>query len=229
MTRATVDAEAVRRALATVRDPELDEPLVELGFIQEAAVEDGRIRIRLRLPTFWCAPNFAFLMASDVVGALRPLPGVERVEVELVDHAFSEEINRALAAGGGFDAAFPGETEGSLEELRRLFLRKALLRRRGALLRALAAAGFDEQEAASLRLADASDPALLHALAGARGELARYLELRARLGLPDDPAQPLFPAVEGGPSRLRVLESSLAFNTEWCAALLRTRYGVPHA
>src|SRR5215472_7634451 len=42
-------------ALATVRDPELDEPITTLGFVTSCTVSaDGDARVRLRLPTYFC-------------------------------------------------------------------------------------------------------------------------------------------------------------------------------
>jgi Iron-sulfur cluster assembly protein len=47
-------------ALATVRDPELDEPITSLGFVAAGRLDaDGTAEIRLRPPTYLCAPNFA--------------------------------------------------------------------------------------------------------------------------------------------------------------------------
>ena len=51
----------VLRALDTVRDPELDEPVTSLGFVASCELsEDGVAEVHLRLPTYFCAPNFAF-------------------------------------------------------------------------------------------------------------------------------------------------------------------------
>jgi len=50
--------ERLLRALETVRDPELDEPITSLGFVASCAVSaDGDAEVRLRLPTYFCAPN----------------------------------------------------------------------------------------------------------------------------------------------------------------------------
>ena len=38
-------------ALAGVRDPELDQDLVELGFVTDVAVDGADVAVRLRLPT----------------------------------------------------------------------------------------------------------------------------------------------------------------------------------
>ena len=55
----------VLEALGTVYDPELDEPITDLGFVGSVVVAGGAVAVRLRLPTPQCAPNFAFLMAAD--------------------------------------------------------------------------------------------------------------------------------------------------------------------
>jgi metal-sulfur cluster biosynthetic enzyme len=86
-------------ALATVRDPELDEPITELGFVNEAEVHEGHVSVRLRLPTYFCAPNFAYLMVADACDAVRAVPGVVTADVRLEDHFASEEINAGVAAG----------------------------------------------------------------------------------------------------------------------------------
>ena len=122
----------VLAALSTVHDPELDEPITSLGFVGSCEVSDGGdVDVHLRLPTPQCAPNFAFLMASDAREAVLGVSGVRRVGVVLDDHYTAGEINVAVAGGGGFGAAFPGESAGDLSALRELFQRKALLARQG--------------------------------------------------------------------------------------------------
>jgi metal-sulfur cluster biosynthetic enzyme len=117
----------VLRALGSVFDPELDEPITELGFVGRCGVgEDGDVEVLLRLPTPQCAPNFAFLMAADAHDAVCRVPGVRAVRVELIDHYTGREINTAVARGANFAEAFPGETRGQLDALRELFRRKAL-------------------------------------------------------------------------------------------------------
>ncbi|HVV19303.1 MAG TPA: iron-sulfur cluster assembly protein, partial [Pseudonocardiaceae bacterium] len=72
----TVAHAAVWAALATVRDPELDEPLTDLGFVASCEVSAaGAVAVRLRLPTYFCAPNFAFLMVADAYDAVSAVPG----------------------------------------------------------------------------------------------------------------------------------------------------------
>ncbi len=93
---------AVLDALSGVRDPELDEPVTDLGFISELRVEDGSVFLRLRLPTYFCAPNFAYLMVADARAAVLSVPGVERASVVLEDHYASDEINGSVGEERGF-------------------------------------------------------------------------------------------------------------------------------
>ena len=128
----------VLAALGTVYDPELDEPITALGFVGACTVSDGgEVAVRLRLPTPQCAPNFAYLMAADARAAVLSVAKVSSVSIVLEDHYTGAEINAALARGGDFAEAFPGETEGSLDALRELFRRKALVARQARVCQAL--------------------------------------------------------------------------------------------
>jgi metal-sulfur cluster biosynthetic enzyme len=158
----------VLKALGTVYDPELDEPITTLGFVGSCVVgAQGEVEVRLRLPTPQCAPNFAFLMAADAAAAVRTVPDVGAVTVVLEDHYTREEINGAVNRGDGFSEAFPGETAGELQALRELFQRKALVARQSRLLGVPAATlgeltGPDAERCRELRRAlriDASDGA----------------------------------------------------------------------
>lgn len=219
----------VLAALATVHDPELDEPITSLGFVGSCVVSDGGdVDVHLRLPTPQCAPNFAFLMASDAREAVRRVTGVGEVGVVLDDHYTSAEINAAVGTGGGFGAAFPGESTGDLEALRELFQRKALLARQGRVCTMLLAGeGVDHATVVALRVADLPDDP----------EVARCLVLRRELGLPYGPADPALVAGDGSPisasdlamwlRRARLVGLSLESNGGLCRSLLRVRHGVP--
>nr|WP_296765629.1 iron-sulfur cluster assembly protein [Rhodococcus sp. (in: high G+C Gram-positive bacteria)] len=113
-------------ALGAVMDPELDQPITDLDFVQSLAVSDrGDIVLHLRLPTSFCAPNFAYLMASDSKDVLLQLDWTNDVTVELDDHHDSAIINAGLAADAGYRGTFRHEAEEDLEELRTIFHRKA--------------------------------------------------------------------------------------------------------
>ena len=203
----------VIEALASVHDPELDEPITTLGFVGSLVVTDeGDVSVRLRLPTPQCAPNFAFLMAADARSAVERVAGVRELEIELVDHYTGAEINAAVGRGEGFDGAFPGETAGSLDALRSLFRRKALIAREGRLL----AAG--------------PPPATLGELSGLDAERCR--ELRRALGIPAGDDAPAFVTGDGVAvsdfvrfgRMARLTALSLETNGGMCRDLLRIRY-----
>jgi metal-sulfur cluster biosynthetic enzyme len=217
----------VLEQLGTVYDPELDQPISTLGFVSSCSVSaEGDVSVRLRLPTPQCAPNFAYLMAADARAAVRRLPQVRDVSVVLEDHYTGAEINAAVARGGGFDDAFPGETdERDLDALRELFQRKALLARQARLCQALQAAGASPEAIVALRVAD---------LPGS-DEAVRCLALRTALGLPHAPESPAVVAGDGTPlaagdlqtwlRRARLVSLSLETNGGMCRDLLRIRYG----
>jgi len=91
----------------------------------EVSATDGALTVRLRLPTSFCSPNFAYLMASDSKDALTALPWTRDVVVLLDDHHDSDLINRGLAADAGYRGTFGAEAEKDLEALRLTFRRKA--------------------------------------------------------------------------------------------------------
>jgi metal-sulfur cluster biosynthetic enzyme len=213
--------------LGTVYDPELDEPITDLGFVGSCVVTDEReVEVRLRLPTPQCAPNFAFLMAADARDAVRRLPEAAEVRIVLEDHYTGEEINAAVARGGRFADAFPGETEGGLDALRELFRRKALVARQARACKALLDGDLGFEEVAALRVRD---------LPSADPECARCLELRRELGLACGPADPAFVAGDGTGltaedlpqwlRRARLVSLSLESNGGLCRSLLAVRYG----
>src|SRR5580704_2067028 len=127
-------------ALGTVTDPELDESVTSLQFVTSVEGENN-VRIGFRLPTYWCAPNFAFLMASDMRDAVTEISWVQNVQVELLDHFSASLINRGVAHKQDFRDAFPGETDDDLSAVRQKFLGKAYQRRQELLMRHLLRSG----------------------------------------------------------------------------------------
>src|SRR6476661_1017930 len=114
-----------RVALGAVVDPELDEPITDLGFVRSLTVDGPDVVVHLRLPTSFCSPSFAYLMASDAKDALTALPWSRQVVVELDDHHDSALINAGLAADAGYRGTFRHEADQDLEGLRTTFRRKA--------------------------------------------------------------------------------------------------------
>jgi len=220
--------EQVLDALATVYDPELDEPITALRFVTSCDVTaDGDVEVLLRLPTPQCAPNFAFLMAADASRAVRRLSGVHEVDVRLEDHYTGDEINDALARGQGFTGAFPGETDDDeLHALRELFTRKALIARQAEVCEAVAATGGSAEELLSSSVADLPDTP----------EARRSLQLRRELGIDASPEAPALVLASGEPltadqlqrwlRMARLVRTSLEANGGICRSLLQARHGL---
>ncbi len=240
--------------IGEVVDPELDRPLDTLGFVDAVEISGGEVSVRLRLPTYWCAPNFAYMMVADLRDQISRAPGVERVTVRLEDHFAGEEISSGVNCGQPFSAVFPGDADGELDELRRTFAVKAFLVRQEQLLRALLRVGLSAEritrltlssfvvEGDALRIRMEPAPEASEAAWELAPGLARAYRLwrmkRAALdldALPND--APCFTTANGEaittdqlPDLLRaarMVRLNGAFNTLLCTGLHAQRYGAP--
>jgi metal-sulfur cluster biosynthetic enzyme len=225
----TCVASAALGALATVRDPELDEPITTLGFVASCTVScEGRVTVRLRLPTYFCAPNFAYLMVADAYDAVTRLSGVTSAEVILEDHFASDAINVGVAAQAGFVKSFDGEAVAELGDLRAQFLRKAVMAGTDQVCRPLVAAGAGPADLLALTLGEVPpSPAL-----------TRLRQRRAELGLPAADDAPLLidpqtgeriaePAVPLHLRKARATRTGIEANTSICSGMFRVRYPAP--
>lgn len=77
----TLDTDSILTVLKPVQDPELQKSLVELNMIRNVKVEGGNVSFTLVLTTPAC-PLREFIV-EDCEKAVRTLPGVETVEVEV--------------------------------------------------------------------------------------------------------------------------------------------------
>ena len=224
----TPDPVAVRAALAAVVDPELDRNLVDLGFVQSVEVDGGSVRVAIRLPTYWCSPNFAYLMVGDARAAVEAVPGVADARIDLVDHHAAEHVTASVAAGLTFGEAYPDVEDDDLATLRRVFRTKAFVVRQADVLRA-ALAALGPEEALGLTIGDGTPPSWAVA-----EEWVEYLGRRRDLGLPEGPSALLFTDARAAayapgdvPTLLRAARTvriSLQSNTEFCTGLLAARY-----
>jgi metal-sulfur cluster biosynthetic enzyme len=219
--------EAVLRALDAVIDPELDEPITDLGFVHTVDLSpDGDLEVHLRLPTSFCAPNFAYLMASDAKDVLVKLDWTREVTVELDDHHDSDIINTGLAADAGYRGTFAHEAEDGLDELRVTFQRKA---HTAAMERCLTALLRAEPERPVADLGDVRIQDL-----SADDATAALLRRRRDIGLATAPEDLVLVDHTGSgyapddvPMALRRARStriSIDGNAHFCRGLLRTRY-----
>lgn len=218
----------VLRALDTVRDPELDEPVTSLGFVASCEFSgDGVAEVHLRLPTYFCAPNFAFLMVADAYDAVAAVPDVRKTVVVLDDHFASDAINAGVAAGAGFVGTFGGEAVAELDTLRANFIRKAVLAGTDRVCRPLLKGGTTYSELAGMTLGEVPPSA----------ELERLRARRREIRLPADDAALLLVDVETGQSigtqdprlylgRARLTRVNIEANGTVCRGMLTSRYGV---
>jgi metal-sulfur cluster biosynthetic enzyme len=219
----------VQACLATVMDPELDESVAELGFVTEVELlDEGEVHISFRLPTYWCAANFAFLMADDMRIAIKSLPWVTQVQVKLGEHMYADAINQGVAQGTGFQAAFGSDSEGDLESLRLTFELKAFQRRQAALLDYLIEAGHTSDALMAL------DTAALPGLAlddEGRRLTQRYLDRRAvahggTQAFVDTEGRAIATQALAGHLRdLRRVAINAEFNGALCRGLQAVRFG----
>lgn len=76
-----VTEEAVRKALRTVKDPEIDLDLVVLGLIYEIEIDENDVKVWMSLTTPMCpvAPQ----IVEEATQAVQGVEGVENAEVQL--------------------------------------------------------------------------------------------------------------------------------------------------
>jgi hypothetical protein len=189
---------------------------------------DGDAEVRLRLPTYFCAPNFAYLMVADAYDAVSALPGVRLATVVLEDHFASDAINDGVAAQAGFVHSFDGEAVAELDGLRADFLRKAVMAGTDQVCRPLLAAGTDPAALLAMTLREVPPSRAL----------TRLRERRAELGLPaGDSASLLIDPATGAPvspgsvplhlRKAQLTRTSIEANSGICRGMLRHRYATP--
>lgn len=89
-----IDPERIRAAASAVLDPEIGQPLGELGMIGEVSIaRGGRVRVQLRLTTGVCP--LAAQIRSGVEAAVRTVDGVCAVELDVVTMPVRERAELA--------------------------------------------------------------------------------------------------------------------------------------
>lgn len=227
-------ARDVWRRLSAVTDPELDEPITDMGFVERIEVRRGNVEIDFRLPTYWCSPNFAFLMADGIRRAAQMPAWVQGVRVRLLDHCFGDRVNAAVNGDVSFEATFSELTEGAdLSQVRETFREKAFLRRQETVLLGLRAMGWSNEQITALTLAG-FDALSLSDHPEAAVQKPRYREILIADGLACLPGDLAFVTWAGDPlaaetlsdhlMRLRSLRINMEFNGAMCRGLAAARY-----
>lgn len=86
--------EIILAALSKVKDPEINRDLVSLNMIKDIQIENNNIRLSLVLTTPACPLRDQ--IKSDVYKAIMSLPGVERVDINIVADIKSDGQNRDI-------------------------------------------------------------------------------------------------------------------------------------
>jgi len=144
---------AVRDRLDRAEDPELARSIVDLDYIDSIDIDGGRVEVRFTLPTAWCSPAFAWMMATDARDEVEALDWVRESRIELCDHMHGEEITTGVNAGDSFGETFP-DADGDVAAVRAAIADKARVSRQREAVQALLDAGVDPEQIVSLVRAD---------------------------------------------------------------------------
>ena len=219
--------------LGEVTDPELDEPVTELGFVERVAVNGDTVEVDFRLPTYWCAANFAFLMVDDIRIAVKGAPWVRNVHPRLLDHMYEDEVNRAAGGGQSFEEVFDDlGADDTLDDVRKTFRLKAFQRRQEMVLRGLRKLGFDDRTIVEMSVRKLEGLSIEDE-DGAR-QKPRYLRIMREFGFGANSNDPAFVTSDGDRitaaafekylQELRGVRINMEFNGAMCRGLLSTRY-----
>ncbi|MFP4627289.1 MAG: iron-sulfur cluster assembly protein [Natronomonas sp.] len=238
-----LDRDAIRDRLDRVQDPELDRSIVELQYVEHINIDDGAVTVTFVLPTAWCSPAFAWMMAAGIRDEVGALSSVSSVTVRLSDHMHGDEITTGINSEQSFEAVFEDADDG-INSVRRKLDTKARFARQYSAIRTLLEAGLDIDQITTLLRGDidlgySSDLAAVSLRNGAvrvtapREPLAEYLEKARETGLVTDVTDRLFADRKGDPLNPENVESVLrdsrlaASNIEGqatiCASLHETR------
>jgi metal-sulfur cluster biosynthetic enzyme len=232
---------AVRDRLDRVEDPELARSIVELDYIDAIEVDGGRVEVRFTLPTAWCSPAFAWMMATDARDEVEGLDWAEEARIELCDHMHGAEITTGVNARDTFGETFP-DADGGVAEVRAAIADKARVSTQRDAVNALLDAGVDPEQVVALDRADvevAGDEA--HVDLGGLSvvvdadPVADYLDRVETSGHVTGPDDTLFLTPEGDPipaerldvvqKRSRLASVNMGGQGAVCDALHRARHG----
>ena len=224
----------VWQQLNRVCDPELDEPITDMGFVENVEIgPDRSVAVSFRLPTYWCSANFAYLMAMDIRLEVEKLDWVSRAHVRLEDHMFEEQVNTGVNEGHSFRKIFVElAPDQGLDEIREKFRKKAFQRRQEIVLLGLKRLGFSNEQIVAMKLEQFD--AVSFAEAEEARQKARYREIAGQLNLARRPGDLAFcdydgaalraTGLEGYLSTLRGVRINMEFSGALCRGLLSTRY-----
>ena len=221
--------------LDKVCDPELDEPITDMGFVEDVEIDDNdQVFVRFRLPTYWCSANFAYLMASDIRLEVGRLDWVSGVRVKLEDHMFEEQVNTGVNEGRSFREIFAEFWRRIRVSMKsgRSFARRPFSGARRLCLLGLQGLGFSNDQIVSMTLAE-FDAVQFRSDEDIRQQ-ARYRDIINQLSPEAGAGDLAFRSYEGSTfepddlgaylSKLRGVRINMEFSGALCRGLLSTRY-----
>lgn len=225
----------ISSVLDNVLDPELDASVAELGFANITSIEDTCVTIELRLPTFFCSANFAWIMCSDAKVAVEKLYWVTDAKIVLLDHFAMKKINHGVQHGLSFDEVFGLSKVENFEKMRIAFKEKAFAKRQAELLNALRKLKIDHERICSLSVPQLR---LLKNKAKSQTEFSelieRYLDIRLEIFEKGKLPEFAITRTNGSPldqdevldylREVRRISGSILANGEMCRILMKERY-----
>lgn len=203
--------ETVRERLARVDDPELDESIVDLDYIEALEIDGAEVSVTLVLPTAWCSPAFAWMMATGARDEIEDLPEIETATIRLEDHMHAAGINRGVNGRLAFENVFE-DADDDIEAVRRTLAEKARMSRQYHAIGALREAGLDDEQVVTLTRdeieIDERDENGIAAISLANGAFAvsvpaepvsEYLDKASEVGIVSDPTDRVFATADEEP------------------------------
>jgi ATP-binding protein involved in chromosome partitioning len=109
----TLTNDDVLTALGPVQDPEIQRSIVELDMVRGITIDGGHVRVGVALTVAGCPLRAE--ITNRVTAAVAPLPGVQRVDVDLTVMTDDERAalrTKLQGAGGGHQPQAMGHAEG---------------------------------------------------------------------------------------------------------------------
>ena len=102
MTTAVLNSDAIRQALRTVKDPELDLNIIDLGLVYDVEVDEGLVRINMTLTSPGCPAGP--MITNDIYKVVRAMEGVKDVDIDIVWEPYGtpDRIDPKVRAMMGF-------------------------------------------------------------------------------------------------------------------------------
>jgi metal-sulfur cluster biosynthetic enzyme len=96
----TIDADAIRTAAGSTRDPEIRRSLAELGLLDEVQIVGTKVTVHFHLTSPLCPSRFATSIGQEIRRRVEAIPGVTSCEVVLRDHFLRDKLQELINARG---------------------------------------------------------------------------------------------------------------------------------